>query len=167
MAQNVIINGVQYENCPEVDIPKVGGGTAEFYDTTDADAAQGDVLTGKYYYKDGKKVGSMPNNGDTSGTISTKAGTVSIPAGYTSGGSASIDSTEQAKIITDNIKSGVTILGVSGKSTVVDTTISSGGAAAGNIVSGYSAYVNGALIEGTTTLPTISQDSTTKVLSIA
>lgn len=36
MAQNVIINGVTYPSVPEVNIPKVGGGNAKFYDTADA-----------------------------------------------------------------------------------------------------------------------------------
>ena len=112
MAQNVVINGVTYSDVPEVDIPKSGGGTAPFYDTSDADAVQGDVLSGKTYYKDGKKTGSMTNNGDTSGDISSKDGTVTIPAGYTSGGTVGIDSTEKAKIVSGNIKSGVTLLGV-------------------------------------------------------
>lgn len=134
MAQNVIINGVTYQNVPEVDIPKSTSGTAKFYDTASADAAQGDILTGKKAYgASGEITGNMANNGSTSGTISTKAGTVNIPAGYTSGGTVSISSTEQAKIIASNIKSGVTILG------------QAGGLA----------------------LPTISQDSTTKVLSIS
>lgn len=167
MAQNVVINGVTYSDVPEVDIPKSGGGSAAFYDTSDADAGQGDVLSGKTYYKDGKKTGSMTNNGDTSGTISTKAGTVTIPAGYTSGGTVEIDSTEQAKIVSGNIKSGVTILGVSGDSNVVDTTLASGGAAAAQIMSGYSAFVNGSKVDGSATVPTVSQDSTTKVLSIS
>ena len=35
MAQNVIINGVTYSSCPQVDIPKSGGGTASFYDIAD------------------------------------------------------------------------------------------------------------------------------------
>lgn len=167
MAQNVVINGATYSNVPEVDIPKSGGGSAQFYDTSDADAMQGNVLSGKTFYADGKKTGSMTNNGDTSGDISTKAGTVVIPAGYTSGGTVAIDSTEQAKIIADNIKSGVTILGQAGSSMVVDTTISSGAASAPTIVSGYSAFVNGSKIDGSATMPVISQDSTTKVLSIS
>ena len=167
MAQSVVINGVTYSDVPEVDIPKSGGGTAPFYDTSDADAGQGDVLSGKTYYKDGKKTGSMPNNGDTSGDISSKDGTVTIPAGYTSGGTVGIDSTEKAKIVSGNIKSGVTLLGVAGDSNVVDTTVASGGAAAAQIMSGYSAYVNGSLVAGSATVPTVSQDSTTKVLSIS
>ena len=134
MAQNVIINGVTYQNVPEVDIPKSGGGTAKFFDTADADAAAGNLLTGKKAYgASGAIDGSMANNGSTSGTISTKAGTVTIPAGYTTGGTVAISSTEQAKIIASNIKSGVTILGQAGGLTV----------------------------------PTISQDSTSKILSIS
>ena len=131
---SVIINSVTYQSVPEVDIPKNGGGTAKFYYTGDADAAAGDILSGKTAFgASGEIEGSMANNGSTSGTISTKAGTVNIPAGYTSGGIVSISSTEQAKIIASNIKSGVTILGQA----------------------------------GSLALPTISQDSTTKVLSIS
>lgn len=112
---SVVINGVTYQNCPEVDIPKSGSGTAKFYDASEADAAAGNVLTGKVFIgPNGQDTGSMANNGSTSGTISTKAGTVTIPAGYTSGGTVSISSTEQAKVIAGNIKSGVTLLGVAG-----------------------------------------------------
>lgn len=168
MAQNVVINGVTYQSVPEVNIPKSGGGTAAFYDTGDATAAQGEILSSKTaYINGGKTTGSMANNGSTSGTISTKAGTVNIPAGYTSGGTVQISSTEQAKIVAGNIKSGVTILGQAGSSMVVDTTISADAAAAGSIVSGKKAYVNGSLITGSASMPTISQDSTTKVLSIS
>lgn len=134
MAQNVIINGVTYQNVPEVDIPKSGGGTAKFFDTSGADITGADVLTGKTGYgSSGSVSGSMANNGSTSGTISTKAGTVTIPAGYTTGGTVSISSTEQSKIVASNIKSGVSILGVS----------------------------------GSLSLPSISQDGSTKILSIS
>lgn len=115
---SVVINGVTYANCPEVDIPKSGSGTAKFYDASEADAAAGNVLTGKVFIgQNSQDTGSMANNGSTSGTISTKAGTVTIPAGYTSGGTVSISSTEQANVIAGNIKSGVTLLGVSGSLT--------------------------------------------------
>jgi hypothetical protein len=57
----------------------------------------------------------MANIGSQIGSISTKAGTVSISQGYhDGGGSVSIDSTEQAKLIATNIRSGITILGVEG-----------------------------------------------------
>ena len=134
MAQNVIINNVTYQNVPEVDIPKSGGGTAKFYDTAGANAAAADLLLGKTAYgPSGEISGSMANNGSTSGTINTKAGTVTIPAGYTSGGTVSIDPAEQAKIVASNIKNGVRLLGV----------------------------------DGSLSLPSISQDSTTKILSIS
>lgn len=112
---DVVINGVTYQACPEVDIPKSGGGTAKFFDASQTDVAASNVLSGKKFVgASGEDTGSMTNNGATGGTISTKAGTYTIPAGYTSGGSVSISSTEQAKIIAGNIKSGVTLLGVSG-----------------------------------------------------
>lgn len=70
-------------------------------------------------------------------------------------------------LITANIKSGVSIFGVDGSSMVLDTTIASGGAAAGDIRTGKSAYVNGSLVSGQLNVPTVSQDSDTKVLSIS
>ena len=126
MAQNVIINGVTYSNVPEVDIPKSGGGTAKFYDTSSADAAAGDILTGKTAYNSSGSIsGSMANNGATGGTISTKAGTVTIPAGYTSGGSVSIASSAVTDCVASSIVSGKTILGVSGSATLPNISQSS------------------------------------------
>ena len=134
MAQNVIINGVTYQSVPEVDIPKSGGGTAKFYDTAGATAAAADILTGKSAYgASGAGSGSMAHNGSTSGTISTKAGTVTIPAGYTTGGTVSIASAAVTDLTAANLLTGKTVLGVA----------------------------------GTLSLPTISQDATTKVLSIS
>lgn len=134
MAQNVIINGVTYANVPEVDIPKSGGGTAKFYDTASASAAAGDILTGKTAYgASGSVSGSMANNGSTSGTISTKAGTVTIPAGYTSGGTVSLASAAISDLTAGNLLSGKTVLGVA----------------------------------GSLTMPSVSQDGTTKILSIS
>ena len=132
MAQNVIINGVTYQNCPEVDIPKSGGGTAKFYDTASADLANTDLLSGKTAFgASGSVSGSMTNNGATGGTIGTKAGTYTIPSGYTSGGTVSL--TNVSDCVSGNILSGKSILGV-----------------------------NGSL-----SMPTISQDGTTKILSIS
>lgn len=134
MAQNVIINDVTYSNVPEVDIPKSGGGTAKFYDTANGDIESADVLTGKTGFgSDGPVSGSMPNNGSTSGTISTKAGTVTIPAGYTSGGTVSILASAVSDLTAATLLSGKTVLG----------------------------------IQGSLSMPSISQDSTTKILSIS
>ena len=92
-------------------------GTCTFdADTGDATAAVAEILTGKTAYVNGVKLtGTMKNNGAVTGTISTKAGVYTIPIGYHDGaGKVSISSTEQAKIIAGNIRSGVTILGVTG-----------------------------------------------------
>lgn len=109
----VIINGVVYSAVPSTQIPKQGGGVATFYYTGDADAAATDILTGKTAFgSSGSISGSMANNGATGGTIGTKAGTVTIPAGYTSGGTVSL--TNVSDCVAGNILSGKSILGVSG-----------------------------------------------------
>lgn len=92
-------------------------GTCTFdANTGDANAVEGDILLGKTAYVQGaKKTGTMPDKGAVSGTIATKAGEYTIPKGYHNGnGKVGISSTEQAKIIPGNIKSGVSILGVDG-----------------------------------------------------
>ena len=165
MAQNVIINGVTYQSVPEVDIPKSGGGTAKFTDITDTTAAAGDVLSGKYFYTStGTKTQGSITSKDSSDLTASNL-TVTAPAGYYA--SAASKTLSDASLVSGNIKSGATIFGVSGATNVVDTTIASGGAAAGNIVNGYKAYVNGALVEGNASMVSVSQDSTTKVLSIS
>lgn len=85
-------------------------------DTSDANASVSEILNTKTAYARGAKLtGTMPNNGGITGTISTKAGEYTVPQGYHDGsGKVSISSTEQAKIIAGNIKSGVEILGVTG-----------------------------------------------------
>lgn len=82
----------------------------------DATVAVAEILTGKTAYARGSKItGTMPNNGAVTKTISTKTQEVSIAQGYHDGsGKVSISSTEQAKIISTNIRDGVTILGVTG-----------------------------------------------------
>lgn len=92
-------------------------GTCAFdVDSSSATATQAEVLNTKTFAKNGAVLtGTMPNNGGVTGTISTKAGQYTVPLGYHDGsGKVSISSTEQAKIIADNIKSGVQILGVTG-----------------------------------------------------
>lgn len=131
---SVKINNVVYADCPEVDIPLSTSGTAKFYYTGDANAAAGDILTGKSAFgASGSVSGSMANNGATGGTISTKAGTVTIPAGYTSGGTVSLASAAISDCVAGNILTGKSILGVS----------------------------------GSLQMPSISQDGTTKILSIS
>ena len=95
---------------------RVAGTNTYDSNTTDATASASEILATKTAYVNKNKItGSMTNNGAVSGTISTKAGTYTVPAGYHNGlGSVSISSTEQAKIIASNIKSGIEILGVTG-----------------------------------------------------
>ena len=85
-------------------------------DTADADATAAEILATKTAYVNGSKItGSMTNNGAVAGVISTKAQVYTVPSGYHDGsGTVQIDATEQAKIIADNIKDGVELLGVTG-----------------------------------------------------
>ena len=66
--------------------------------------------------KSGAKItGTMPNKGAVSGSIATKDGQYTVPQGFHNGsGKVGIASTEKAKLIPDNIKSGVKVLGVTG-----------------------------------------------------
>lgn len=92
-------------------------GTCEYdADTSDATATAAEILTGKTAYKNGQKLtGSMPNRGSQTGAISDAETPVQILNGYhDGGGTVGIDTTEKAKLIPGNIKSGVQILGVTG-----------------------------------------------------
>ena len=106
--------GVQVNVGDADDADRIIGVTGTF--TADATASAAEILNTKTAYKNGSKItGSMPNNGAVSGSISTKAGQYTVPQGYHDGsGKVSIASAEQAKILAGNIKSGITILGVTG-----------------------------------------------------
>ena len=84
--------------------------------TQDATAKVAEILVGKTAYAQGAKItGTMPNQGAITSTIGTKDQEVTIPMGFHDGsGKVSISATEQAKILAANIKSGVSILGVTG-----------------------------------------------------
>ena len=131
MAKNVVINNVLYSDVPEVDIPLSGGvGVAKFMDTSDADAVAGDILSGKKAYVDGSMVtGNISSLSATTYTPTTSDQT--ITAGQYLSGAQTIEG--DSNLTASNIKSGVSIFGVS----------------------------------GTLALPSISQDGTTKILSIA
>ena len=85
-------------------------------DSQGATAAVAEILAGKTAYARGAMLtGTMPNNGSVSGEISTKDGQYSIPQGYhDGGGKVGISAGEKSKLIPGNIKSGITLLGVTG-----------------------------------------------------
>ena len=143
MAQNVIINGVTYQNCPEVDIPKNGGGTAKFLDTSDATADSSKVLASETFYAAGeKKTGAISSKAAASYNPSTTDQTINA-AQYLSGAQ-----TIKA-VTTTNLTSAYIANGI---------TVKVGCAADDDCV---------ASVTGSLSSPVISQDSTTKVLSIS
>lgn len=219
MAQNVIINGVTYQSVPQVDIPKSGGGTAEFYDTSDATLDSGaKMLSGNTAYANGTKyTGTITTK--SSSDLSVSGDTVTVPSGYYSSsasasvanGSASAPTSitgttatltagtntitlTKTVSVTPVVSAGYVTSGTATSSTVKLTasvttkgattytpstsnqTIASGtyltGAqtitgdanlVASNIKSGVSIFG----VAGSLTSATISQDATTKVLSIS
>lgn len=82
MAQNVVINNVQYSDVPQVQIPKQGGGTATFTDTSDATLDEGGkMLSGVTAYADGTKyTGTITSK--SSSDLTASGATVTAPAGY-------------------------------------------------------------------------------------
>ena len=95
--------------------PKTGTCTYDS-DTSEDTVAAAEMLVGKTAHARGVKItGTMPNNGAVSGNIATKDGQYTIPQGFHDGsGKVGIASTEKAKLIHGNIKSGVEVLGVTG-----------------------------------------------------
>ena len=225
MAQNVIINGVSYNNVPKVEIPLTPGpGDAEFYDTSDATLDSGDkMLSGNTAYANGTKyTGTIATK--TSSDLTVSGDTVTVPSGYyasnatkaVASGSATTPTTaitatptitvssgglitasvSASKSVTPTVSAGYISSGTSGTvsvsgsdtqqltvqaaQTITPTTSNQTIAAgtyltgaqtiegdadlvAGNIKSGVSIFG----VSGSLTTPTITQDSSTKVLSIS
>lgn len=143
MAQNVIINGVTYPSVPEVDIPKSGGGTAKFYDTADANISAADLRNGKKGYgASGEVVGSMTEKAAATYNPSTSDQTIN--------GNQYLAGAQTIKAVTVNnlsaqyIAQGVTVeVGYDGDADAI------------------------ASVTGTLSSVVVSQDSTSKILSIS
>lgn len=219
MAQNVVINGVTYQNVPEVDIPKSGGGTAKFMDTADATLTSGSQMpSGVTAYANGTKITGSAAENDSS-DLTASGATVTAPAGFysasasksvasgsatapatISGSSASVSTgtntltLSKTISVTPSVTAGYVSAGTAGNASVsLTASVTTKAAAtitpgttnqeiaagtyltgkqtisgdaqlvAANIVSGHTIFG----VQGSATLPTISQNSTTKILSIS
>ena len=113
VTEDKVLEGITYHDKSGAS----GTGTCTYdSDTSDATVAVAEILTGKTAYARGAKItGTMPNKGSVTGNISAKAQKFTIAQGYHDGsGYVQIASTEQEKLIANNIRQGVTILGVEG-----------------------------------------------------
>ncbi len=111
-------------------------------DVSDTTAAKSNVLTGKYFYTSAgvKTEGTMANNGSLGTTTLTKAtSSKTIPAGYTSGGTVKISTTNLSE---GNIKTGVTVVGVTG------TFTSDGNVEEYDVIKDKIAYADGSKVTG-------------------
>lgn len=122
-----------------------------FGNTNIVTATKDDVLLGKIFLdKDGENTGTMANNGYLDFTPSMTA--QNIPKGYASGGIVRpINADVDNNIIPENIRNGVTILGVEGEFegfTGGDAT-SDANIQEKYLLEGYSAVSDGKWVEGT------------------
>lgn len=143
MAKDVVIRDVTYGAVPSVSIPKSGGGTAQFHDTTGANATNADVRNGKTYFgATGEGTGAMTEK--AAATYTPSASSQSIAANQYLAGAQTIEAVVVQNLTPANIVAGVNIK--VGTATDDDSVA--------NVV-------------GAAQIPVISQDSTTKVLSIS
>ncbi len=116
--------------------------------TNASPAMAGDVLAGKVFWglhsgSWGQQAGTVPAGGNLNGAEGSLV--ITITDGLYSGSKTA--TAGDADLVTGNIRSGVNIFGVAGKTEVVDTT--SGDAVAADIATGKKAWVDGVEVTGT------------------
>lgn len=95
MAQNITLMGASYSDVPAVLLPKTGGGTVQFDDTTDADATAEDIYQGKTAYVNGLKLtGTATGGGGSGGSITQDQDGYLVLSPFGSGGDS-----EQAEAV--------------------------------------------------------------------
>ena len=101
MAQDISLLGAVYSDVPSVLLPKQGGGTAQFDDTTDADATASDILSGKTAYVNGVKITGTGTGGGGSVT-QDQDGFIVLPSTGSGGGGGGDYSTAEVTIVSSH-----------------------------------------------------------------
>ena len=143
------IIGNVYDGVEIVGLVSVGGVGVSNIPSDTSPTTTADILSGRYAYIDGsKQMGTMPNNGSGSTSISSKTQQVRIEKGYYNGeGLIGIASSEQNKLVPLNIKNDVTILGVRG--TYVGEAALSGTATPADVLETATISYQGEVVQGT------------------
>ncbi len=119
-------------------------GDSAVVNTSSGNATAADLLAGKTAYVNGAQVtGSAAAGANVTG--SAGALVMTIPNGLYSGSKTA--TANDADLVTGNIRAGVNLFGVNGKTEVVDTT--TGDATAANLAGGKKAWVDGLEVTGT------------------
>ena len=140
---SVIINGVTYSAVPQVQIPKSPSGTATFWDATDMTIAADKVLSGfKGIGASGEVTGNIASK--AAATITPTAASQTISSSQYLSGAQTIEAVVCKNLSAQNIASGVVVkIGTASD----DDSVT--------------------VVTGSLTSAVISQDGTTKVLSIS